>query len=127
MRCPRDGSDLRPFTLDGITTDSCSQCHGVWLDASELSRVTSDKELEALAHAGAAPGGSALTCPRCAATLHAAHVERVEVDPCPKCKGVWLDAGELREAERQVMARRWNERRGNPGLAAFAARAGKSS
>lgn len=121
MRCPRDAAELRPFTLDGITTDACPKCRGVWLDAEELSRVTNDAELEKLAHAGAAPAAKALACPRCSATLHAARVEAVEVDPCPSCRGVWLDAGELREAERQVMTRRWHERRA--GLAAFASRA----
>lgn len=122
MRCPRDGSTLKSLTLDDITTDGCPRCGGLWLDASELSRVTNDAELERLAHAATSPSAAAaLQCPRCAATLHEGRIESVAVDPCPSCKGVWLDAGELRDAERQVLVRRWNERRGKPaGLVAFA-------
>ena len=118
LRCPRDAADLLAFTLDGITTDACPRCRGVWLDASELARVTSNEELERLAHAGASPSASTLACPRCASRLASSRIESVEVDPCPSCKGVWLDAGELRDADRQVLRRRWTERRG--GIAPFA-------
>lgn len=119
MHCPRDATPLKPFTIDGITTDSCPTCRGVWLDATELTRVTNDDELEQLARARTQAG--TLSCPRCAAKLHAARIEGVEVDPCPSCRGVWLDAGELREAQKQVLAKRWTNRRS--GLAAFASRA----
>ena len=37
-----------------------------------------------------------MNCPRCAdEPLIAVEHERVEVDYCPTCYGVWLDAGEL--------------------------------
>ena len=36
-----------------------------------------------------------MKCPVCNATLQVAEREKVEVDYCPQCRGVWLDRGEL--------------------------------
>ena len=38
-----------------------------------------------------------LTCPRDGAELVETESENVKIDSCPKCKGVWLDAGELEQ------------------------------
>lgn len=36
-----------------------------------------------------------MTCPNCSETLLMAERLKVEIDYCPKCRGVWLDKGEL--------------------------------
>ena len=36
-----------------------------------------------------------MDCPGCREILITVEHERVEVDVCPACRGVWLDAGEL--------------------------------
>lgn len=36
-----------------------------------------------------------MQCPRCNELLHVAHREGIEIDHCPRCRGVWLDRGEL--------------------------------
>lgn len=38
-----------------------------------------------------------LECPRCGVALVETESEHVKIDTCPKCKGVWLDAGELEQ------------------------------
>lgn len=38
-----------------------------------------------------------LNCPRDGTELVETESENVKVDTCPKCKGVWLDAGELEQ------------------------------
>ena len=38
-----------------------------------------------------------LTCPRDGTQLVETESEHVKIDSCPKCKGVWLDAGELEQ------------------------------
>ena len=38
-----------------------------------------------------------LTCPRDGSELVETESEHVKIDSCPKCKGVWLDAGELEQ------------------------------
>ena len=44
-----------------------------------------------------APGGPAggMLCPICGVALVMAERQGVEIDYCPKCRGVWLDRGEL--------------------------------
>ncbi len=36
-----------------------------------------------------------MNCPICNVTLQLAERQGVEIDFCPKCRGVWLDRGEL--------------------------------
>lgn len=36
-----------------------------------------------------------MKCPACQETLTMAERQGVEIDFCPKCRGVWLDRGEL--------------------------------
>ena len=36
-----------------------------------------------------------MNCPNCNETLVMADRQGIEVDYCPKCRGVWLDRGEL--------------------------------
>ena len=40
-----------------------------------------------------APEG--MQCPHCHVTLKMSSREGIEIDYCPKCRGVWLDRGEL--------------------------------
>lgn len=36
-----------------------------------------------------------MNCPSCTAELKPMERQNVEIDYCPKCRGVWLDRGEL--------------------------------
>ena len=36
-----------------------------------------------------------LICPNCSAEMNIANKFGVEIDHCQRCKGVWLDRGEL--------------------------------
>jgi uncharacterized protein len=36
-----------------------------------------------------------MQCPKCGQELVSEECDSVEIDVCPSCKGVWLDAGEL--------------------------------
>ena len=40
---------------------------------------------------------SAIQCPKCEGTLDELTFEEVKIDRCNKCKGVWLDSGELEQ------------------------------
>ncbi len=43
-----------------------------------------------------APGAPAgMLCPRCRVDLMMSDRQGIEIDYCPKCRGVWLDRGEL--------------------------------
>jgi len=48
-----------------------------------------------------------MNCPTCNVVLQMTEREGIEIDYCPKCRGVWLDKGELdRIVERSVAERR---------------------
>ena len=36
-----------------------------------------------------------MNCPVCNVNLMMTHRDQVEIDYCPKCRGVWLDRGEI--------------------------------
>jgi hypothetical protein len=38
-----------------------------------------------------------MCCPKCGETLRQRIIQKVTVDECPGCKGMWLDAGEFEE------------------------------
>lgn len=47
-----------------------------------------------------------MNCPICAVALNVLHREGIEIDTCPRCRGVWLDRGELDKIlERSTRAR----------------------
>ena len=48
-----------------------------------------------------AKAASALRCPKCDGTLEGVVVEKVEIDVCNTCGGVWLDAGELEQLSKR--------------------------
>jgi Zn-finger nucleic acid-binding protein len=41
------------------------------------------------------PVAAGLPCPRCGVDLVMSERAGIEIDYCPKCRGVWLDRGEL--------------------------------
>ncbi|HET9012602.1 MAG TPA: zf-TFIIB domain-containing protein [Gemmatimonadaceae bacterium] len=45
--------------------------------------------------AARAAGHQGLKCPRCDGQLVVRDVQHVKIDVCEKCRGTWLDAGEL--------------------------------
>ena len=48
-----------------------------------------------------------MNCPTCSVVLQMTERQGIEIDYCPKCRGVWLDKGELdRIIERAVSERR---------------------
>lgn len=49
-------------------------------------------DAERMAKESQAPG---MTCPRCAGKLVERAVAETKIDVCEKCRGVWLDTGEL--------------------------------
>ena len=48
-----------------------------------------------------------MNCPTCNLVLQMTERQGIEIDYCPKCRGVWLDRGELdRIVERSIGERR---------------------
>ncbi len=67
----------------------------------ELEQAQRLKQLEAAQQASAEAEKRQLKelhwmrCPKCGQSLAVQNYGRVEIDVCPSCRGIWLDANEL--------------------------------
>ena len=44
LKCPRCDGILSEMSYEDVLVDRCGSCHGVWLDAGELERLTEREE-----------------------------------------------------------------------------------
>jgi Zn-finger nucleic acid-binding protein len=107
VECPRDSSPLARLRIGGVDADVCEQCGGIWLDNFELARFESPADAmgDALvAHLSQFPSplldhSRRLHCPRHPDAVMMRRpfsaTTRVQIDQCPDCGGLWLDADEL--------------------------------
>jgi len=114
MKCPACFNVLTPQPVGGVTVDICEGgCGGVWLDAFELQRLEGKEEsqTEYLLQIARDPTlvvdmARKRECPRCSSVKLKRRFfsprRRVEIDECPGCGGVWLDAGELEEIRKEM-------------------------
>ncbi|MBN9413871.1 MAG: zf-TFIIB domain-containing protein [Candidatus Eremiobacteraeota bacterium] len=93
------------YQNQGLEVDSCPECFGIWFDREELKEFIQRPELaqrlsEGVAGVSAAPAGERL-CPTCRVALSETNLGEVSVDLCFRCRGIWLDQGELDRAVEQ--------------------------
>lgn len=107
MKCPACEKELVKLQAGDIEIDCCRDgCGGIWFDRNELLKL--DEPVEFAGHAvikmmTAANGPTLIKerrkCPRCEGKLLTRqsldHLNKIEMDQCWECGGVWLDAGEL--------------------------------
>jgi Zn-finger nucleic acid-binding protein len=62
-------------------------------DAELLKEMRAKLDAERTKAAGRSQ--TSMKCPRCGAELHEKQYHHAIVDVCPKCNGMWLDAGEI--------------------------------
>jgi Zn-finger nucleic acid-binding protein len=114
MTCPACGHPLSPRHVGHTTVDACvNGCGGIWFDNFELQRLDDPAD----------PGADSLLsipidpkvhvdhkmkrhCPRCENQVMRrrffSRKREIEVDECPACAGVWLDAGELAQIRAEI-------------------------
>lgn len=107
MNCPRTGTQLREVDIDGTKVDVSEACGGLWLDSYELLKFDEVKEsageklidLMSEYSGGDIDPEQRLNCPRDSEVVMMRRFysvkRQIEIDECPKCGGIWLDAGEL--------------------------------
>lgn len=122
MKCPRDNTELFPQIYEAdIEVDTCPSCHGIYLDKGELEQIQAtvdrdySQELKHLPEFVRLPDivgqsfemarqkeAEEIDCPHCQNKMEIkehAYCSQVIIDVCPKCSGVWLDKGELKNLE----------------------------
>jgi len=107
MNCPACGKALSEMAVGTLAVDVCrGGCGGIWFDQLELQKVDDQAEAAGESLMDIERGESLRIdararrrCPRCPDIVMTRHFygpkQRVEVDECAKCGGIWLDAGEL--------------------------------
>ena len=113
MKCPACDRELQKMTVSDITVDVCRNgCGGIWFDNFELQKMDEKHEAagESLLDIKIDPSVSVdesktRMCPICENQKMIKHFrsvnKQIEIDECPKCGGVWLDQGELRQIREQ--------------------------
>jgi rhomboid family protein len=110
MKCPHCPSELQPVILRHVQVGSCPSCKGLWFETSELAKFNhfdSDFPL----YPDHSFDGTLLKsrCPQCE-QLRLSRIpyspgSKLYVERCSGCKGVWLDAGEIKKV-RNILARK---------------------
>lgn len=102
--CPRDQTPLQEQRAGRVNVDLCPACRGTFLDGIELKRVVGDATLalELAGLRGAPP--EPIWCPACDSAMFLDAVDGIQLDHCPFCLGVWLDAGEVEKLAARTLA-----------------------
>lgn len=61
-------------------------------DAARLQKL---REKQAMEQTATERRSHFMKCPKCGGTLQTESYHSIELDRCPDCHGVWLDAGEM--------------------------------
>jgi len=107
MNCPACFNVLQEVTVGDIKVDICEGgCGGIWFDQFEFKKFDEPHEStgEGLLDVKRDESVSVdhtkrRRCPRCGDIVMMRHFfsvkKEVEIDECPGCAGIWLDADEL--------------------------------
>lgn len=106
IKCLKCQGSLEQVVYRGIEVDRCLSCRGIWFDSLEAENLKAIKGSESLDIGDPKMGSQFnkpeqdIECPRCEMKM----MRIVDIDQhsiwyekCPKCQGVWLDAGEFKE------------------------------
>jgi Zn-finger nucleic acid-binding protein len=105
--CVKCTSVLDKSNIGDIEVDLCPKCGGLWLDYGEVAKlaVLPDAELKPLHALLTGSGGpppipseTKAHCPACSGDLKEVVLGSIHIDYCTKCKGMFLDKGELEAA-----------------------------
>lgn len=95
------------FQHDNLEIDSCPECFGLWFDREELKEFLQRPEMQErldspeLDPSRMVPRHAPRQCPNCQLPLVETSLGSVLVDTCARCRGIWLDQGELHRAVEQ--------------------------
>lgn len=103
MNCPKcETQTLVSTSVRETDVDQCKSCGGIWFDERELGAIL-QQSATALRPLRSGREQEAFNlkdghCPRDNEPLmrvYSAQNSTIVVDACPKCRGIWLDGGEL--------------------------------
>ncbi len=123
MLCPNCNTHLSTLHYEGISIETCSKCHGEWLDEAELGKLVRIREVKfnpderrAIAESTTITGvvlkdaDRDLKCPKCDGTTDPVNYggdTGIVIDRCTSCRGIWLDEKKLERIQMVVEA--WDD------------------
>jgi uncharacterized protein len=103
--CLKCTAVLEKSRIEDVEVDLCPSCGGLWLDHGEAERLAKKmtSELDRLRRmlresaSGPPPVPSDVqgACPACTSPVKEVALGAVKVDYCLRCKGIFMDRGEL--------------------------------
>jgi hypothetical protein len=117
MNCPACLHPLHRFKAGTVTLDGCDGgCGGLWFDHRELAKVNrlhpdpgakiADLSVDSNIRVH---DDDIRQCPKCNSVMLEKKLHclgsGVIMDVCPKCKGIWLDRGELEKIREAIHPR----------------------
>lgn len=111
MKCPKCISKMDQINFHGIEVDRCTFCKGIWFDMLEQEHL---KELEGseIIDCGDEKIGKRwnriddIDCPKCEVKmlkLVDPKQHHIWFEACPKCYGVFFDAGEFKDFKHETI------------------------
>lgn len=105
-RCPNCKLQAMPIEYEGVRIYHCGGCGGHWMSPERLEVILERRELsmpEAVRQkmwdiAESSNSTGTLWCFSCGTEMVKEaflYWDEIRVDRCPKCRGLWLDRGEL--------------------------------
>lgn len=107
LKCPRCQQVLAPVDIDdaGVRTSAqrCIGCGGHFFEVGRLEPIVDVVKVKLFEHhhiPSERTQLSPISCPACGEDepmmkVNSHRDEKVVIDVCPKCRGTWLDKGEL--------------------------------
>lgn len=107
MECPACNNSLTEVNVSGVKVDICKGgCGGIWFDKFEFKKFDEPHEAAGAELLEIPLGENVVVnmdekraCPCCDGVTMMRHFfspkQKVEIDECANCAGVWLDTGEL--------------------------------
>ena len=102
MLCPVEKSTLQSHCEGTAQIFICDLCHGLWFSREQLANFLNTAQDAKISRTKTVISAEAVQltdkrlCPCCVNRgLTARVIDGVEIDSCPQCYGIWLDAGEL--------------------------------
>lgn len=113
-KCPKCSGKLKSVTYAQVEVDRCVKCQGIWFDSLEAEILKNIEGSESLDIGNPEIGDEwdridkKLFCPRCGTKM----IRMLDIDlysiwyeKCPRCHGVWLDAGEFKRFKHNFQPR----------------------
>ncbi len=109
-RCPACKCQAEPIEYEGVRIYNCGQCGGNWLSGERMDVILGRRELSMpedvrqamMDLADRSNRSETLWCMTCGTPMDKAAFafwKEIQYDHCPKCRGIWLDRGELEKCQ----------------------------